>query len=255
VTSPPAARTSSPPTAVAGRVLPVIHAVTVDDIVAREDFISLAAGVMRVLGPRGAVHLRAADVGGHRLFDIAVELAAHQEPTGAWLVVNDRIDIALAAGAWAVQLTSRSLGVVEARHVVHAAAGQTTPLAIGASIHSLEDARAAAGAGADAPTDDGPAWLVVGHVFATPSHAGEPGRGMSLLRDICAAVSVPVIAIGGVQPGDMPPLLAAGAYGVAAIRGIWRAVDAEGAAADYLSAYDAVRDARAAGRGGSGDHC
>jgi thiamine-phosphate diphosphorylase len=236
-------------------MLPVIHAVTVDDIVAREDFISLAVGVMRALGPRGAVHLRAADAGGRRFFDIAVELAAHQEPTGAWLVVNDRIDIALAAGAWAVQLTSRSLGVADARHVVRLAAARATPLAIGASIHSLAEARAAAGAGIDTPTDDGPAWLVVGHVFATPSHAGEAGRGTSLLRDICAAVSVPVIAIGGVQPADVPPLLAAGAYGVAAIRGIWRAVDAEAAAADYLSVYDAVRDARVAGRGGSGDHC
>jgi thiazole tautomerase (transcriptional regulator TenI) len=233
--------------------IPVIHAVTTDDIVAGDDFIPLAIAVMRAFGPRGAVHLRASDLGGRRLFEIATQLAAHQEATGAWLVVNDRIDVALSARARAVQLTTRSLSVSDARQAIRAAAAQVPGLAIGASVHTVDDARAAISTEASGSMDEGPTWLVAGHVFATPSHAGQPARGMSLLSEICAAVPVPVIAIGGVQPADVQDVLAAGAYGVAAIRGIWRAVDAERAAGDYLSAYDALRDARAVGRGGSGD--
>jgi len=98
---------------------------------------------------------------------------------------------------------------------------------------------------------DGIAWLVAGHIFTTPSHPGEPPRGSALLRDICAAVSAPVIAIGGIRAVDVPLLLGAGAYGVAAIRGIWRAADADRAAAEYLSAHDTVRDTPRVGQGGS----
>jgi thiazole tautomerase (transcriptional regulator TenI) len=233
--------------------VPVIHAVTSDDIVAREDVIALAVGVMRVLGPRGAVHLRAPATSPRRLFDLATALAPHQESTGAWLAVNDRVDVAHSVGARAVQLTSRSLTVADARAAIRAASSDAPPIALGASVHTVEEARAAS-EGADDTREPRLAWLVAGHVFATPSHAGVPERGSSFLGEICAAVPIPVIAIGGVRPANVGELLAAGAYGVAVIRGIWHAVDAERAAADYLSAYDAVRDARAAGSGGSGAH-
>lgn len=248
MTAPFDSRSDSHPGVPAVIGIPVVHAITTDDIIAGVDFIAQAVSVMRALGARGAVHLRATDARGRRLFDIAQELASHQEATGAWLVVNDRVDVALSAGARAVQLTSRSLTIADAAHAIRAGAGGGPRLAIGASVHSLEDARAAVVA-----PDSMPAWLVAGHVFSTPSHAGEPGRGTAALSEICAAVSVPVIAIGGVQPADVAALLAAGARGVAAIRGVWRAVDAERAAADYLSAYDAARDARGVGRERTGD--
>ena len=228
---------------------PVVHAVTTDDIVAREDIVTMAASVMRALGPRGAVHLRANSASGRRLFDLATALAPHQAATGAWLVINDRVDVALCVGARAVQLTSRSLVLPDARQSIHAARLTSPPIAIGASVHSVDEARAAM----DNAGDGAPAWLVAGHVFPTPSHPGAAERGTSFLADICAAVPIPVIAIGGVRPAHMQQLLTAGAHGVAVIRGIWHAVDAERAAADYLSAYDAVRDARAADRGGPGD--
>ncbi len=204
---------------------------------------------MRALGPRGAVHLRANAASGRRLFDLATELAHYQTTTGAWLVINDRVDVALCVGARAVQLTTRSLTLADARQAVHVAHAQSAPIAIGASVHSVEEARASS----EKAEDGMPAWLVAGHVFPTPSHPGAPERGASFLADICAAVPIPVIAIGGVRPTHMRQLLAAGAHGVAVIRGIWHAVDAERAAADYLSAYDAVRDARAADRGGAGE--
>jgi thiazole tautomerase (transcriptional regulator TenI) len=203
--------------------LPVLHAVTSDEIVSRDDFIDVACAVMAALGPRGALHLRAGRVTAARLQTLAGGLEAAQAVTGAWLVVNDRIDLALGARARGAQLTSRSLRVADARR---AAPG----LALGASVHSLDEARTAAGEGAD--------WLVAGHVFSTTTHPGEEGRGISFVRALAFAVTVPVVAIGGVRPEHCRVLREAGAYGLAVIRGIWDAANAERAANDYLSAYD-----------------
>ena len=228
-------------------VVPVVHAVTTDEIVATPDFPAAAAAVMRALGPRGAVHLRAPTLTGRRLLDLTALLAPVQEETGAWLVVNDRLDVALAGGARGVQLTSRSMSSADAALALRRAAPRAPIPSIGASVHTPEEARVAA---AEQP----PAWLVAGHVFATPSHPGLPERGTSFVRAICDAVDLPVIAIGGVRAADVPLLLADGAHGVAAIRGIWGASDAGVAAAEYLSVHDAVRDARSTDRGGSGAH-
>jgi thiazole tautomerase (transcriptional regulator TenI) len=215
--------------------LPLVHAVTTDEIITRDDFLARASGVMRVLGPRGAIHLRAAAVASRQLHQIAAALAALQATTGAWLVVNDRVDVALAAGARGIQLTSRSMDAADAIRAVRATAAGTPQPALGLSVHGPEQAREASDSG-------GISWLVVGHVFETPSHAGEAARGAHILRDVSTAATVPVIAIGGVRPTHFGELREHGAYGVAVIRGIWRADDAESAAAEYLSAYDAVQN-------------
>jgi len=222
--------------------IPVVHAVTTDEVIARDDFLDRASGVMRALGPRGAIHLRAAAASGRHVYRLASALAALQESTGAWLVVNDRVDVALASGARGIQLTSRSLDAADAIRATRATTPGWPPPFFGASIHAVEDARTIGG-------DPGISWFVVGHVFETPSHAGVSGRGTSLLRDVSAVTTLPVIAIGGVRPSHVSALVADGAYGVAAIRGIWRADDAEHAAAEYLSAYDAVQHPRVNGGG------
>jgi thiamine-phosphate diphosphorylase len=222
---------------------PVIHAVSSEDQVARADFVDRAAGVMWALGARGAVHVRSASLTGRRLYDLATALVPFQRTTGAWVVVNDRLDVALASDALGIQLTSRSLSVADAMRAIRSARLGTAlpPPAVGASIHTVDEAR-------DAASQPGVAWLVAGHVFDTPSHDGEPGRGASFLGEVCAAVNVPVIAIGGVQPEHVAGLLAQGAYGIAVIRGIWHADDAPAAAREYLSAYDAARAVSASGR-------
>ena len=214
---------SSRSAAIAPSTLPVIHAVTSDEIVTRTDFIDVACAVMAALGARGALHLRAGRISGARLQVLAGGLEAAQAVTGAWLVVNDRVDLALASRARGAQLTSRSLRVADARRAA-------PDLALGASVHSLDEARVAASEGAT--------WLVAGHVFATTTHPGEEGRGLSFLRAVAQAVSIPVVAIGGVRPEHCRVLRESGAYGLAVIRGIWGAPNAERAASDYLSAYD-----------------
>jgi thiazole tautomerase (transcriptional regulator TenI) len=203
--------------------IPLVHAVTTDEIVARADFIDVACAVMAALGARGALHLRAGRVPAARLQQLAEGLEAAQALTGAWLVINDRVDLALAVRARAAQLTSRSLTVADARRAA-------PHLALGASVHSLDEGRDASAQGAN--------WLVAGHVFATATHPGEPARGLTFVRELVAAAGVPVLAIGGVKPEHGGALRDAGVYGVAVIRGIWDAANAERAASDYLSAYD-----------------
>lgn len=204
-------------------VVPRIHAVTDDLILAHPEFTARARGVMRALGPRGAVHLRARYLTSAQIYAIALALGDAQESTGCWLVVNERLDVALAAKTHAAQLTSRSLSVADARLV----AGE---LPLGASIHSASEAEAA--------ERDGASWVVAGHVFSTASHPGMPARGVALVSEVVRSITLPCIAIGGVRPAFVGTLRDAGAYGVAAISGIWGAPSAEAAATDYLSHYD-----------------
>ncbi|MDB4881057.1 MAG: thiE [Gemmatimonadetes bacterium] len=215
-------RTLAFPPRPAAPAVPLVHAVTSDEIVERADFIDVACAVMRALGARGAVHLRAPRATPARLYQLGEALAVAQRLTGAWLVVNDRVDVALAVGARGVQLTTRSLLVDDARR---AAPG----LAVGASVHGVDEGRAAVGMGAD--------WLVASQLFTTRPTGGD-GAGMAFVEALVAACAVPVIAIGGMLPKHCRAMRLAGVHGVAVIRGIWEAPNAEQAAGDYLSCHD-----------------
>lgn len=126
------------------------------------------------------------------------------------ILVNDRLDVALAENAGGVHLGEKSLPVQEAKRLVSARRGGKD-FVIGVSCHSLEAAKAAASGGAD--------YLFFGPVFATPSKAayGAP-QGIERLAEVCRAVSIPVLAIGGVTLENASSCFAAGASGVAAIR-------------------------------------
>ena len=184
--------------------LPFIHAVTNSAAVRRRDFLATAEKIMRVLGPLGAVHLRSSEISGRRFHDLASKLVTFQSETGCWLVINDRVDIAAAVGARGIQLASHSLRVHDARKVT----GDTP---IGISIHSVEEAKAAEAEGAS--------WCVAGTVFETPSHEGRDGSKIPFIAELAREVTIPIIAIGGIQPEHVGALKAAGAYGIATIRG------------------------------------
>jgi thiamine-phosphate diphosphorylase len=229
------------------REFPIVHAVTDSAVVAHEGFLDRAHAVMRALGPRGALHLRSSRISGREFHELAALLAARQKTTGCWIIVNDRVDIALAVGARGVQLASHSLSVADA---LTAAPG----LAIGASIHSVGEAADAEKTGAS--------WCVAGTVFQTPSHAGRAPARVDFIAEVARAVTIPIIAIGGVTPDDVPALLAAGAHGIATIRGAgWDSLLASSSEEDdqlktrlpvqadrgfvepvtrYISAYDSV---------------
>ncbi|HEY9480225.1 MAG TPA: thiamine phosphate synthase, partial [Gemmatimonadaceae bacterium] len=112
-------------------MLPALHAVTNDAILSRPNFFGLAVRVMCALGSKGALQLRTRWLPAARLYELAVALTEAEKSTGCWIVVNDRVDVALASGAHGAQLTSHSLGVEQARFVA-------PRLPLGASVHSVE---------------------------------------------------------------------------------------------------------------------
>jgi thiamine-phosphate diphosphorylase len=130
----------------------------------------------------------------------AMRAAVASTPTR--ILVNGRPDVAVAAGADGVQLPEEGLPVAEVKKAFPS-------LTVGASCHSVEAARRAAGDGAD--------FVLLGPVFGTPGKE-ERALGLDILAEAAAAVTVPVFAIGGVTPVGVPGLRAAGARGGAAIR-------------------------------------
>ena len=132
------------------------------------------------------------------------------ETTTTRILVNDRMDVALSERAAGVHLGENSLSLSEGKRLVDAKAASQGFL-IGISCHSLEAAKFVA--------DGGASYLFFGPVFATPSKAafGAP-QGLERLGAVCRAVSIPVLAIGGITPENASDCLGVGASGIAAIR-------------------------------------
>jgi thiamine-phosphate diphosphorylase len=154
-----------------------------------------------------AVQLREKDLAVRDLLALAARLREATRRHGARLLINDRADVALAAGADGVQRTHDSLPVEALRRI------GPPPFLVAASVHSEAEAREAATGGAD--------FLVFGPVYETPSkRAYGPPQGLAALRRVAAAVDRPVIAIGGITHARVAEVLAAGAAGVAVISAI-----------------------------------
>jgi thiamine-phosphate pyrophosphorylase len=161
------------------------------------------------------VQLRERDLPAGQLIDLG--RALREALAGAArLIVNDRVDVAMALEADGVQLPESGLPVADARRLLG------PDRLIGRSVHSLEGALAAARAGAD--------YLIFGPVYATGSHPGAPPAGREALHDIAQAVSVPVLAIGGINAENARGLILAGAAGVAVVSNIMGAASPRAAA-------------------------
>jgi len=154
------------------------------------------------------VQTREKDLSGRELLALVRDAVAGSGSTR--VIVNDRLDLALAAGAAGVHLGRESLS---AQEVVSWCRSGNAPrdFLIGVSCHSLEEAREAAVAGAS--------YIFFGPVFDTPSKRGmgEP-QGIARLGEICRSVAIPVVAIGGVSEENAGECIRAGAAGIAAIR-------------------------------------
>jgi thiamine-phosphate pyrophosphorylase len=138
------------------------------------------------------------------------------------IFINDRLDVALVAGAAGVHLGEQSLPPEQVNEWRRAAG--RIDFQIGASCHSLESARAAERAGAD--------YIFFGPIFATPSKAAfGPPQGTLRLLEVSASVQIPVIAIGGINAENASECIEATAAGIAAIRLFQDAKSAEGIAA------------------------
>ena len=205
-------------------MLPRLHIISDDRIVARDGFAEVSRTLMQAYGGFVALHLRAKRTAGRKVYDLAELLQDTAGESGSTLYVNDRLDVAYAVGCKGVQLGTASLPVMHARRIAPA-------LSIGYSAHGVGEAAGA--------VDDGADFILLGTIWPSGSHAGECGAGTDLLRRATAAVAAPVLAIGGVTPVRAQEAMLCGAHGVAVISGVWEAMDAIAAVKQYL---DAIQD-------------
>ncbi|MED4582265.1 thiamine phosphate synthase [Brevibacillus choshinensis] len=140
------------------------------------------------------------------------------------LVINDRVDVAAAAACRGAHLAYHSLNPSEARKVL------SREQWIGRSVHSGVEAEQAAREGVN--------YVLYGHIFPSGSKPGAAPRGTTELAQITAGLSIPVIGIGGITPGNVGQILAAGCAGVAVLSGITDAIDVKQATLAYRNALD-----------------
>jgi thiamine-phosphate pyrophosphorylase len=205
------------------RPLPRLHAVTDRDVLALHDFETRAAQLAAV-GSGIALHSRDRTATAATLSAVTRRLLAIAGPLEAAVFVNGRADVAAALGAQGVQLGQSDLSAADVRR----AFGATWAGWIGVSVHSVAEAETALADGAD--------YVLVGSVYATTTHPYRAPAGLALVNEV-AARGKPVIAIGGITAERAAAVRDAGAYGVAAIRALWRAPDAGQAALALLAPW------------------
>jgi thiamine-phosphate pyrophosphorylase len=185
------------------------------------------------------LQLRAKQLGGRDLLALARALVAACRRAGVASCVNDRLDVALIAGADMVHLGQDDLPLLDVRRVLDRVLDQMTGgrrLAVGVSTHSLAQARAAAEGGAD--------YIGFGPVFATSSKLRpDPVVGIAGLRDVVAAIPLPVVAIGGITRRELAQVVATGAAAAAVIADIDNATHRLTAAREVAEAFGSTLNA------------
>jgi thiamine-phosphate pyrophosphorylase len=171
-----------------------------------------------------AVQLRAKTATTLELLELARNLKAVCRDAGVAFMVNDRVDVALAAdadGAHVGHIGEEDLSPNDARRLLGPEA------IVGVSVGNAQEAHMA--------TSQGASYVSAGPMFATStkSNAG-PAVGETLLRSVRAATGLPLVVIGGITPHNSAPLFAAGADGVCVGAAIVRAADPEAAARAFF---------------------
>jgi thiamine-phosphate pyrophosphorylase len=170
-----------------------------------------------------AVQLRERDLSIRELQSLAMEL--QRELPGLRLFINDRVDVALALRAQGVHLRESSMPAGVVRGLL-----QPSQL-LGLSVHSLDGVMAAEQQGAD--------FVVLGPIYDTPSkRVYGPPIGLSILEQAARKVRIPIFAIGGITATRARDVRRAGAFGVAVVSSVLRAVNIEQATEELLSAIE-----------------
>lgn len=174
-----------------------------------------------------AIQLRERDLSAREFVTLAHEVQAVTTSHGSQLLINDRIDVALALEGVGVHLRSNSLPVSVARQMLGA------QRLLGISVHSVEEAVHGESEGAD--------YIVLGPIYETPTkQMFGPPLGIRTLEKACGLIRIPIFGIGGVTVARAREMRHAGAFGAAVITAILGASDVESAARELLDAVTLV---------------
>jgi thiamine-phosphate pyrophosphorylase len=169
------------------------------------------------------VQLRERDLSARELVKLAHEVQAVTASHRSQLLINDRIDVALALEGVGVHLRSNSLPISVARRLLGA------QRLVGVSVHTVEEAMQVESQGAD--------YIILGPIYATPSkQMFGPPLGIHTLEKACRLVRIPIFGIGGVTAVRAHEMRRAGAFGVAVITAILGAIDVDSATRELLEA-------------------
>ncbi len=188
-------------------MIPRLHVVTDDRVLARSDFRRRAREVLEAGGPNLALHLRGPETAGRVVFEYCADLEGPARSAGALLMVNDRVDVALACGLPGAHLPGRGMPTRDARALLG------REVVLGRSVHDVDEARRAEAEGVD--------LLLLGTIFSTASHPERPGAGVDLVGRVRTRTRVPLVAIGGIDETRVGPVREAGGDGVAVLRAVW----------------------------------
>ncbi len=180
------------------------------------------------------VQLRDKVADGRALVEAARALLDVLRPLGVPLIVNDRVDVAMAAEADGVHVGQRDLAVSDARRLMGPRA------IVGVSLETVEQATTVEGGD--------PSYVAVSPVYGTPTktHPAAP-LGLAGVSAVCARTERPVVGIGGIDAERAADVIRAGADGVAVVSAILARADVEAAARSIRSAIDAARGERESG--------
>jgi thiamine-phosphate diphosphorylase len=180
---------------------------------------------------RAGVHLiqvREPDLDGRSLETLVTACLVAVQGTPARVIVNDRLDVALAAGAHGVHLREHSIPASAVRAIA------PRGFCVGRSVHTVADA-------ARVTADGGLDYLVFGPVFETVSKPRAHGVGLDELARAVRATPLPVLALGGIDESQAVAVARSGAAGAAGI-GLWiHAADLRAAAQSFATAFSACR--------------
>jgi thiamine-phosphate pyrophosphorylase len=206
-----------------------LHVITDETVQSRFSHFELAERA--IAGGADTIQFRDKSRGAKDLVEIASALARLCRERNVPFIVNDRVDVALAALADGVHLGQTDLSVEVARGLVG------PRMIVGGTASTLEDAIASQHEGAD--------YVGFGHIFPTSSKVkrGEP-KGPDSVREICRALRIPVVAIGGIDPSNFLSVLEAGAWGIAVISSVCAADDPAGAARVLRQGIDSALEKR-----------
>ncbi len=167
-------------------------------------------------GGADVVQLRAKNVDGRELLAVAKEMQKIAEEYCKFFIVDDRVDVAVLAGADGVHIGQSDIPVAEARRICG------DDMIIGVSVSTVEEAVKA--------VEDGADYLGIGPIFSTKTKADAgDALGLDAIYDIRKAVDVPVVGIGGINKGNLLDVLHAGADGVAVVSAIMAQKDIKAA--------------------------